>query len=237
MSRKKQEKNQKRRNKIIILAILFSIVFYVAGTITGLYANKIFSEQISQDLDKIKSDLDNSALDIKNIQLKQYYIENFNEDECKFMKIYNENQLKLIENFWSTLPKRMEEYEKNNELTEDYIAIKREYARFSLRYWLTLKNYNENCQKEEITPVLYFYTKDCQNCLEQAKEFDKFRESLSTQNKTLLVFPIDGEFNEDMITILKQYYEIQSYPTTIIKKQVIQGKVIDKQEMRLAINN
>lgn len=233
---KKQEKNKKRRNKIIILAILFSILLYVTGTLTGLYANKIFAEQISQDLNEIQSQLDNSALDIKNIQIKQYYLDNFDADKCRFLDIYNDHQLKLIENFWSTLPTRMEEYEKNNKVTQDYIAIKREYIRFSLRYWLTLKNSNEECKNKEIIPILYFYTQDCQDCLQQSKEFDKFGETIKQINKTAIVFPIDADFEEDMVTILKEYYEIEIYPTTIINHQVIQGKIIDEQELRMANN-
>ena len=53
--------------------------------------------------------------------------------------------------------------------------------------------------------------------------------------KTLFVFPIDANFAEDMVTILKEYYEIDSYPSTIIDNQVIKGKVIDKQQLKMAI--
>lgn len=233
---KAQKTNQKRRNRIIMLAILFSILLYVVGVLTGLIANKIFAEKISEDIQSIKSDLDTSALDIKNIQLKQYYLDNFEpENKCKFMKIYNDHQMELIRDFWSTLPKRLEEYEKNNELTEEYITIKREYMRFSLRYWLTLTKYNEECGDSEIIPVLYFYTKDCPDCLAQAEEFDKFRISLEEKDVILPVFPIDADFKEDMITILKEYYEIDSVPSTIIKNQVIKGQVIDVEELEIAL--
>lgn len=237
MPKAKKQTNQKKRNRIIILAIIFSIVLYVAGVLTGLIANMIFTEQISEDIQSIKTDLDSSALDIKNIQLKQYYADNFNpEDRCDFLKVYNNHQLDLIRDFWSILPKRLEEYENNNKLTDEYISIKREYIRFSLRYWLSLTKYNSECGSSEIVPVLYFYHKDCEECIQQSKEFDIFRTNLEEDGKTLIVFPIDEEFKEDMVSILKKYYKLDSYPSTIIKNQVIVGKVIDAEELELALN-
>lgn len=236
MLKKQNQIKQKRRNKIITLTIVFSIILYVAGTITGLYANKIFTEQISKDLNQIKSELDNSALDIKNIQLKQYYIENFEKNSCEFIEIYNKHQLEMIEKFWSTLPLKLEEYEKNNELTQEYVAIKREYIRFSLRYWLTLKNYYVDCNQKTIMPILYFYSKDCESCLKQSSEFDKLKIDLNKENKTLIVFPIDGEFKEDLVIMLKEYYNIKEYPATIINHNIIRGKVITKEELIMAIN-
>ena len=52
MSRK--IKTPSRRKGIIFLAIVISVILYLAGVYSGLYANKIIKEETEKDIETIK---------------------------------------------------------------------------------------------------------------------------------------------------------------------------------------
>jgi len=207
---------------------------------SGLFANKILKnkvdsdlQEIDKDLQDIKSVIDTSALDIKNLMLQQTFLDNFEEENCRFLDIYTDHLYSQISSYWQVLPQRLEEHDKETRQTNEYIAIKREYIRLSLRFWLTAQKSHRECNNNEMIPILYFYSKDCENCVEQGVNFDMFSLEMQKQNKTILIFPIDGEFPEDTVFLLKRYYNISKYPTVIIDKNVIHGKVIDSKGLEM----
>ena len=58
---------------LILLAITLSIIMYLAGVFSGLYANKVLEikvgediEKVEQDVDILKSYTDSAALEAKN---------------------------------------------------------------------------------------------------------------------------------------------------------------------------
>lgn len=220
------------RKKIIVIAIVLSILLYGAGVFSGLIANKLIEKQVKQDVGNLKGFVDNSALDIKNIQLQMLFMEDFEaENKCEFMEIYLDHLNSQLTTYWEVLPSRIEEYDKKSELSDDYISLKREYIRFSLRYWLIAEKRHRLCSNEKLIPVLYFYTKECVDCVVQGEQFDRFGQMIKAQNKTLIVFPIDARFNDDMIFIIRKYYNITSFPATVIKGNVIQGQVYSAEQL------
>ena len=142
------------------------------------------------------------------------------------------NLYQQLKSYWDILPKRLEEYEKShNILSSQYISLKREYIRLSLRIWLTSRNIYENCPNSTYFPILYFYSINCKYCIDQGVEFDIIKGYLKKNNITLLVFPIDADFEEDAIYFLKEYYNINSLPALIIKDKVYQGRLFKKEEL------
>ena len=225
----------KRRN-VIILTVVLSIILYLAGVISGLYANKIIEQKLSVKLDTevntLKNLVDNQALDIKNVLLQQFYIENFNDNSCKFREIYLNHLYSQLNYYWEKLPARLELYEKTTPPSDNYNALKREYIRFLLRVWLIAnKNYYE-CDNKNFLPILYFYTKDCANCVQQGEQFDRFNAMMKQLNTTLIVIPIDGNFNEDTIYLMQQFYNIKSYPAVIVNNTLIQGHVVTAENLK-----
>ena len=215
------------KKTIIIIAISLSIILYVFGVFSGIFANRIFEKKVDKDIEVLKEYVDLFALDVKNIQLQQVFIENFEfGDQCELLNIYLTQLYSQLNQYWQILPSRLEAYEKKDNLPEEYISLKREYIRLSLRFWLlSMKNYNE-CNNKDIIPLLYLYSKDCDDCVFQGEQFDKYNNIMQQINKSVIVFTVDGEFPDDTIYLLKTYYNISKYPATIVNGKTVQGKVI-----------
>lgn len=230
----KSRSNQISKSTIIIIVIVLSIIMYLAGVFSGLYANTILKQEVDTELDELKAIMDVSSLDIKNLLLQQFFLDNFNvDDRCRFLGLYLHQQYGQLGYYWDKLPARLEEYEKEAIITDDYLALKREYIRLSLRVWLVASNNYLECGNQEFVPLLYFYNKDCSDCLAQGEEFDIFNRRMKGLNKTVIVFPIDSEFEDDLVFLMKEYYAITDYPATIIINEPYQGRVIDAVELQV----
>src|SRR3989338_504322 len=112
------EQNKKTISKktIIICSVIISVVMYLAGVFSGLYANKITEHKVNKELTRVEQDIeflknyiDNSALDLKNVLLLQFYSENF-ENSCAFSELYLEKLHGQLQPFWDKLPYRLEQY-------------------------------------------------------------------------------------------------------------------------------
>jgi hypothetical protein len=234
--------NKKRRIKkvpkrgLIIFIVIVSFVLYLAGVFSGIFANNLIEKTVNSEISEIRNTIDNSALDLKGVQLQQLFMDNFQaKDQCKFLDLQITQLYPQLKFYWDILPTRLEEYDKKTKLSDEYISLKREYIRLSLRFWLiSTKNYNE-CNNHDFIPILYFYTKDCENCLEQGEEFDRFNQEMSEENKTVIIFPIDADFKEDTVFLLKQYYEIDSYPATVVDNRLIQDRVLTSKDLKLIL--
>ncbi|MBW2971154.1 hypothetical protein KY320_03265 [Candidatus Woesearchaeota archaeon] len=215
---------------ILIFAAIVSIVLYLSGVFSGLNAERIIQRQVRAEFDELKAAMDNSALDLKNIQLQQIFIDNFEPaDKCRFLDLYMENLYSQISYYWEVLPYRLEEYEKTQPASEEYVTLKREYTRLSLRFWLIASRSYAECGNLEFIPVLYFYSKECDWCVEQGEEFDKFNLMMKDVNRTVLVFPVDADFADDTVFLLKKFYNITSTPAIVVEDLVIQERIVDSE--------
>ena len=61
------------RKQIFTVAIILSLVMYLAGVFSGLYANKIMEKQVEEDLSFLKGYTDIASLDLKNMLLQQQF--------------------------------------------------------------------------------------------------------------------------------------------------------------------
>jgi len=212
------------RRPIIALAIILSLVMYFAGVFSGIYANKIIERKVGEDIAFLKSYMDLSSLDFKNMLLLQLLMDQM-PDKCRSSEIYLTNLRNLLEPYWQKLPSRLESYEREGKITEEYKTLKREYIRLSLRIWIIARKNYKNCNSN-IVPVLYFYNNDCKTCVRQGEIFDELKDEMKKIGKNLVVFPIDKDFDDDNVYLLKEYYNITSVPTAIIEDKVLTGETI-----------
>ncbi len=219
--------NMKKFTKIQIIkyVLVFSVILYIGGIYTGININKILNIGIEGEIDNVKTFLDDSSIDIKNTLLTDYYSNNFNFNKCELLEIQVNNQKKILPEFWSQLPKRLEDYENTQKVTDEYISIKREYFRFSLRLWLSTTNFNQECEKDKIKPLLYFYETNCSNCIEFVEEIEEIG------NPNILILPIQGDFEDDTIYSLKELYNISELPVIIYNYKIYK----DSEELIKAI--
>ena len=228
--------------KIIAMVVILSIFLYVSGVLSGLYANRILKaetkenintlkEKTQKDLDALQSYVLFLDKNLKNMQLEQSFMETLNRGEmCNFSVISFNNLLKELSFYWDKLPYRLEDYEKKNELSEDYQVLKQQYADLSIRTWLIAKNQRERCNLN-VVHGLYLYSKNCDICVKQGEQIDLLNRKLKAQGKELFMFPIDSNLNESVIKNIKLFYGINSTPAIIINDKILQGRLFLSDEL------
>src|SRR3989338_7771691 len=236
-----------QKTYIILFAIFASVILYLAGVFSGLYANKILKEatekdisilkeKTSKDLVALQSYVDFLDVNLKSMQLEQTFRETLaSEQMCSFSRISFNELLSQLGYYWDRLPYRIEEYEKYNKLSEDYKLLKQQYAHLSIRTWILARNQYEKCSMN-VTHGLYFYSADCKECVEQGEQLDKLNLKARASGKEMVMFPIDFYMGEPIASNLKKYYGINSSPAIIINDNVLQGRLFTAEELFSAQN-
>ncbi|MFH1408871.1 MAG: hypothetical protein ABIH34_03115 [Nanoarchaeota archaeon] len=222
-----------RKKGIIIVAIIVSILLYAAGVLSGLYANRLIKQETEQGLQFLKNYIDLLDENLDSVQLEQAFTETLEpEQRCSFSTIAMDDLMQDLSFFWERLPFRIEEYERGRQLSEEYLQLKEDYTIISLRTWITAKSIYDSCNTEFI-PVLYFYSRSCDVCVDQGKELDALKRTL---DKEAMVFTIDIDADERIILRLQQFYNITQTPAIIIDGTVLQGRLYRAAEIMGAIS-
>ena len=240
------EQSPKRRH-IIFFAIIISVILYLAGVFSGLYANKLVKEstqkdifnlktETSKDLELLQNYIDFLDSNLKDMQLEQTFIETLNDEQrCIFSSISLNELFSQLSYYWSKLPYRIEEYEKYNELSEEYKTLKKQYAHVSIRTWILARSQYEKCNINLIHG-LYFYSADCDECVKQGEQLDTLGKNIKQQGMEIIMFPIDFYLKEPIVENLKKYYNIKLTPAIVINDKVLQGRLFTASELFKAAN-
>ncbi len=240
------EQNPKRKH-VILFAVAISIILYLAGVFSGLYANKIIQESTQKDIFRLKTEtskdlellqnyIDFLDSNLKDMQLEQTFVETLsNEEMCSFSAISLNELFTQLSYYWSRLPYRIEEYEKYNELSEEYKTLKKQYAHVSIRTWILAKSQYEKCNID-LVHGLYFYSADCMECIKQGEQLDILGKNIKQRGREIIMFPIDFHMKEPTLENLKKYYGIKSTPAIIINDKVMQGRLFTASELFKAAN-
>ena len=243
-------RRKNNRNAIILVAVVVSLILYFSGVFSGLYANKILEERTSEKLESIKQETEKDLDSIKNdtqsqishleeyisflesninsMQLEQSFLSTLNKSEmCDFSDITFDHLLEQMNLYWSRLPFRIEQYETEHELSEDYLMLKKQYNQLSIRTWIFSKHMYETCGTDYIHG-LYFYSRDCEDCIDQGQELDRLKDAL---DQNMILFTIDADSDEAIIEFIKTYYGIDEVPAVLINENVYQGRVFSYDEL------
>ena len=233
------EQGQRKKTYIVLFAIIASVILYLSGVFSGLYANKLVKESTRQDIFSLKEETSRDLellqnyinfLDsnLKSMQLEQIFSETLTREEmCTFSMISLNQLFSQLSYYWDRLPFRMEEC---NELSEEYNLLKQQYAHLSIRTWIIARNQYEKCNTN-IIHGLYFYSADCEECIRQGEQLDKLNEKARASNMDIVMFPIDFCLDDSIVINLKKYYGINSTPAIIINDKVFQGRLFDSEEL------
>ena len=102
---------------------------------------------------------------------------------------------------------------------EDYENVKRRYMTVSIKAWLLSLSVKEKC-RETVTPVLYFYSGDCETCIEQGFILDTIRNDTKA-----MVYTVDINLDLDAIKIIRDAYKIDTVPSLLINDEVYTGLI------------
>ncbi len=236
------QKPQKTRTVIITLAIIASIVLYLAGVLSGLFANTLVKKETEQNINILKQETEQYLKELENyiqfldknlksMQLEETFSKTLTQKQkCDFFQISLNELVSQLGFYWDRLPFRIEEYEKNNIPSEEYILLKEQYTHLSIRIWILAKSQFEQCNTN-IVHGLHFYSVDCQECVKQGEEIDKLNSMVVAQGKDIIMFPIDFNSQDSIIKNLKNFYSINSTPALIINEKIHQGRLFTADEL------
>lgn len=243
----------KIKKGVIAFAVFAAFVLYFSGVFSGLYAKDATLKQTESDINQLKletrQDLSEFSLEteqdivslssyisfldrnLKSMQLEETFAETLNEKEkCEYSRISLDELVNQLGYYWEKLPFRLEEYEKNNQPTSEYLQLKAEYTDLSIRIWILARRQNENCNTD-IVPGLHFYSKDCEECVAQGEQIDKLNSLIAVSGRNLIMFPVDSDSTDPLIANLRRFYSINSTPAVIINDRVFQGKLFEAEEL------
>jgi glutaredoxin len=208
------------RQRVYLLAALSSIMLYAVGIFTGAAILGYTENKTSGEFASLRQELDGFGGDINSIELELLYLSSGKgELGCKFVISSLNNVQEDLSYFWDKLPQKLEVYESENPPDQDYEQLKKDYMELSLKAWLLSLSVRDKCGSD-VLPVLYFYSRDCGDCIEQGEILDAAR-----QSGGVLVYTIDLNLDSEAVSIVKEAYDIQTTPALIIGEDSYQGLV------------
>lgn len=157
-------------------------------------------------------------VDALDITLQNYYYQSMDESTCKetikqnFIfadEIYNKGLL-------------LEKYEDANELSDAILLEKKKYVLLKTELWLNSVLLKQKCEQPFHTLVyLYSQTDDLIKEAEQNSIADILRKIKEEKGNEIILLPIAGDLDLDIINLQKRIYNITYLPSIIIDEKIV----------------
>jgi len=243
-----------KNNKLIITVVIISSIFlYLAGVFSGLQASRIIEQKTEQDIETLKEEtkqdirflqedteeqveylneyIEFLETNLRSLQYEQAFAQTLEDKEqCRFSQITMGHLFSELARYWNILPYRIEQYEKENTLTDEYMVLKSQYTQLSVRTWMLAKSMHKQCDVD-VVYGLHFYSTDCEDCVQQGEELDKLTSMVTDNGREFVLFPIDISSDESIVKVIKEYYRINSTPAVLLNDRVFQGRLYSAGEL------
>jgi hypothetical protein len=209
-----------RKKRVYLAAAISAIMLYSVGIFTGAVILKYTEDKSSAEFAKLHEEIQTYGDDLGSIELELLYLASGeSEMGCRFIQASLNRVQNDLSFFWSTLPQKLEVYETENQPSDEYNQLKGEYMEISLKAWLLSLSVRERCGTGAL-PILYFYSRDCPECIEQGEALDKARET-----GDIMVYTIDLNLESDSVSMVREAYSIEKAPALIIEQDVYREPV------------
>ncbi len=223
------------RRQVLILALLLSAALYLAGLFSGLAASSVVREQSREEFGFLVGYVETLEEELRSLQIQEAFVDSLGEERrCELAESYFAQVAEQLNYYWSVFPTRLEAFERERELSPEYLRLKEEYTRLSLRAWIVARENAERCGSETV-PVLYFYSRDCAGCVAQGEVLDGVKEALDERNITLVAFTLDLEQEEPSMALIRRHYNITEVPALLIAERTLQGRLFSEAEIAQAV--
>ncbi len=205
-----------------LIAFLLTAAVFTIGILIGLLINTERTSFLERE-NKLQ------RLDYDSIQLQYLYLTNTlkKDQDCLSATKALEKQISDLGVLGNKLENFIEDGTAN---IDDYNLLKREYTLAELRYWLFIKNIKDICDSDNVG-LLYFYSNNnCDECRTQGLILGKVKSDLKDK---LLVFSLDHDFNEPLLNIIKDRYNVTKLPALIIDDEKYEGLHDDEDLLRI----
>ncbi len=210
---------------LIAVALLASLVLFMAGWYSGLYAHDVITEttngtvllakeQINGSVtlakEQIKDQIRAVELQLDSAQTERIFVDTLpDEKACSYLKFLSQNLMYDFESFWSRLPPRLEAL--NPDEAKEFEPLRDDYNQLSVRAWVFFRQVDNKCGLP-MRPILYFYETGCEPCIRQGIELDALK---SRSNSTVLAFVVDAETEYTVAKHIMAFYGVDETPAII----------------------
>ncbi|MFC2143587.1 hypothetical protein ACFLQN_04275 [Candidatus Aenigmatarchaeota archaeon] len=193
----------KMRKERYIIALLSTSFIFVIGIIVGA---EISSSQVLE----IQQALQQDVIETQGFELELSLIELFNTTSlCDYIEKrlpeIKKNKLEIAEKFDVDLPE------------EDFHAVKRQFYISQTRFWTFTEVQAKQCEIDK--PRILFFFDDSEVSREQGRVLDY----LVYRNNEIIVFAFDSEFEEPVVQLLVNAYNITKNPTIVYNSEKFEG--------------
>jgi len=211
---------QKRRYlfAFIITAAIFFIGFFF-GFLMDIQRANYFT-----DMNNVEK------LNIRSLELQQQFLkDNTFKNQCSAFRFMFDKAIVELENNRD----RLDNYNEQSKVKQaDFELLMREYTISQINFLSIANNLKISCaNSSDFVTVLYFYSDQatCPSCDNQATVLDYYKMHLK---QNILIFAINEKLDksEPLVALLKNVYNITSYPTLVVENDVYPGYV-DKNAM------
>ena len=217
-----------KQRRVYLLASLSALMLYVVGVFTGAMILGYTEGKTSQEFARLHQEVEGYGRDLESIELELLYLASGDSDlGCKFIVTSLNRVQSDLDYFWKNLPEKLEVYEKENPPDQEYENLKAEYMGISLKAWLLSLSVKEKCG-QDILPILYFYSRECTDCIQQGAVLDQAR-----QPSNILVYTIDLNLDSEAVSMVKEAYGITEAPALVVGEDSYQGLVSYEEFMRI----
>jgi len=202
--------------EIYVLTILVGTAIFVLGFYIGGIINQ-------PKINEIKEQNELLAIKIENINLglKLFEMTENNNLSCNYIKTEMEELEKERMKLVNELDKTEVFDQKKFEIT------KRKYTLSLVNIWILSKEKEKFCGVKSPT-ILYFYDINSESCREQGKVLDHIVYEYNKLGKHITVLSIDKNFDEPIVKVLKESFNITKAPTLIIENKKFESFTSEK---------
>ena len=147
--------------------------------------------------------------DLENMQLEFMYLDTMGEQHaCPVLEQESGRLLKKLNTFGDELTS----YEDSKDFGSVFSELKNTYHFLQIRTWMLQERMKRQCNSDKLI-VLYFYSKNCDDCKNQGFIISYFKQNLEDR---LMVFALDTDWDQPMMNAIKADLNITSAPSIII---------------------
>ncbi len=200
----------------IFIALIITVLIFCLGISLGLLLD-------SQRIQWSETQAKEQRADYESLRWQYLFLTSAEnkEETCISLKVALDTS---VNDLGASLDK-IQNYRKQTQLNDkEYTIIERTYVIDNLKYWLLAKKTKEECGADYSIILYFFSDKSCSICPDQGTILTYYKQKYEEK---LLVFPInlDLESQESSLKIVKDVYNITSFPTLIIENVKYEGLV------------
>ncbi len=205
------------------IAFLITLAVFSIGMFFGFWMD-------TERLDYMTELSNIQELNYRSLQLQYQLIsDNVLKDECQAIKgLFDTFIVELEES-----RERIEAYSADATVKKsDFEQLLRRYTLSQINFWYISNKFKEQCPKSsDYVTIIYFHSNpvECPKCTEQGTILDYFKLKLK---QNILIFAISENTEmEPTVSLVKNSYNITSYPSLIIDNEIVTD-FVEKEELR-----